>query len=241
MIEKLERSTLPETSMDESLTKMRWDVGVKARDVLQYKGMDTTSPVVIEQALRDVGVAPFTLESVKMYQYKTVMAAQRSVIIRNFFCRDRGLAFLWITSILVFVSLILGVINGFYDHGPHLLKAVTEAFLQGWIFPVLLWIPLLLFSNHIRDTHGVDTVVSHKWASVPIKDYVQEIPEFALSTAIQLKEKLPNADFYVVELRQESILMRKPTPDPFLVMSCGSKLYYLHVWDEPMFEYRKKI
>jgi len=57
-----------------------------------------------------------------------------------------------------------------------------------------------------------------------------EIPEFALSRAVEIKERLPKARFYVEEL------MVDKRYDPFLIVACGRERFYIDVWDEPEFE-----
>ena len=242
MIEKLERQQLPELTMDESLLKMRNELGAKAYRVLQYKGIGSSIPFgTIENALHKVGVAPFTKASVKLYQYKMLLESQRKVLLRNFICRDRGIVLVVITAILSFLSLIFGFVFGFTEKGPHLFSVVWSVLTSGWAVPVLFWIPLLLYTNHVRDTYGPNVVATHRWVSIAIENYNREIPEFALSTAVQLAELLPYASFHIEELYQENLQLLRPTPDPFLVMDCGGVRYYLHVWDEPKFEHRKKV
>jgi hypothetical protein len=56
------------------------------------------------------------------------------------------------------------------------------------------------------------------------------VPEFALSKAIEIKERLPKAEFYVDELKAVKRY------DPFLVVVCGRERFYIDVWDERNFE-----
>lgn len=75
------------------------------------------------------------------------------------------------------------------------------------------------------------------WKIVPLHNYADPIPEFVLSRAVELKEKLPAAEFYVeFPEREERVL-----PDPFLVMIYKGSSYFIEVWDEPKFEGRRTV
>jgi hypothetical protein len=74
------------------------------------------------------------------------------------------------------------------------------------------------------------TFVRAKWHLVPLRKFKGEVPEFALSKALEIKERLPKAEFYVDELRAVKRY------DPFLVVACGRERFYIDVWDEHDFE-----
>jgi hypothetical protein len=83
------------------------------------------------------------------------------------------------------------------------------------------------------EKHGVvleGTFVRAKWHLVPLRKFKGEVPEFALSKALEIKERLPKAEFYVDELRAVKRY------DPFLVVACGRERFYIDVWDEHDFE-----
>lgn len=71
--------------------------------------------------------------------------------------------------------------------------------------------------------------------------YTQPVPEFALQTACDLKEKLPHLEFFVEELVRKTERTRKPM-DPFLVVrdSSGTN-YYLEVWNEPGYKHERMV
>ena len=60
------------------------------------------------------------------------------------------------------------------------------------------------------------------------------IPEFALATAVRVKESLPTAKLSI------EILManERQLADPFLVMELAGQKFYLEVWNESKFEGR---
>jgi hypothetical protein len=83
------------------------------------------------------------------------------------------------------------------------------------------------------EKHGValeGTFVRARWHLVPLRKFKGEVPEFALSKALEIKERLPKAKFYVDELKA----IRRY--DPFLVVACGRERFYIDVWDEHDFE-----
>lgn len=68
------------------------------------------------------------------------------------------------------------------------------------------------------------------WGRTPIRYYTEEIPEFVLNKAIQIKKALPTVGVYVEHLVDQ--------PDPFLVVASGGEEFYVEVWMEPGFEGR---
>jgi hypothetical protein len=74
------------------------------------------------------------------------------------------------------------------------------------------------------------TYFSAQWHRVPLREYEGEVPEYALSHALEIKERVPGAEFEVEELRVEKRY------DPFLIVSCGRERFYIDVWDERRFE-----
>jgi hypothetical protein len=74
------------------------------------------------------------------------------------------------------------------------------------------------------------TYVQATWRTVPLRDFEGEVPEYALSHAVEIKERMPNVEFDVEELRVEKRY------DPFLIVYCGRERFYIDVWDEQPFE-----
>jgi hypothetical protein len=74
------------------------------------------------------------------------------------------------------------------------------------------------------------TYVRATWRTVPLQRFEGEVPAFALSRALEIKERMPGAEFEVEELRVEKRY------DPFLVARCGRERFYIDVWEEEEFE-----
>jgi hypothetical protein len=70
-----------------------------------------------------------------------------------------------------------------------------------------------------------------KWELLPLYVYNQDVPEFVLAKALDIKEKLPTAEFYIDQLRIDEVYV-----DPFLVVKDGEEMFWIEVWDEPEFE-----
>lgn len=73
--------------------------------------------------------------------------------------------------------------------------------------------------------------VTVEWKRCSLSTYNRKVEPFILSTAIEVKKRVPAAEFFVEEVRVES----KPY-DPFLIVKLGEESYYIGVWDEPKFE-----
>lgn len=78
----------------------------------------------------------------------------------------------------------------------------------------------------------VETFIDNrKWVHQPLKGYTDQVPEFALQTAVDLRPALgAGFEFGVCELTH--------VPDPFLTMKSSStgRIYYLEVWNEPNYK-----
>jgi len=73
--------------------------------------------------------------------------------------------------------------------------------------------------------------ITVRWELVALDGYLSEVPEFALRKAIQVKEAMPEATFFVDELRVNTKRI-----DPFLVVAHKGEKYWIEVWNEKKFE-----
>jgi hypothetical protein len=84
----------------------------------------------------------------------------------------------------------------------------------------------------------LDRFSGPSWIFHKISEYKQPIPEFVLAKAVQIKQRVPECEIYVVALEDY--------PDPFLVIGGKQKYswqepdeaHYVEVWAEPKFEGR---
>ena len=80
----------------------------------------------------------------------------------------------------------------------------------------------------------------HEWSWRELQLYSSPVPEFALQTAIDVSRELglPHAhEWFVDELRAR----QRPAADPFLVLRCAGREFYLEVWNEPDFKAKREV
>jgi hypothetical protein len=79
------------------------------------------------------------------------------------------------------------------------------------------------------------TTYTIRWRTIELSKYEKPIPEFALAKAVEIAEKVKNAQFSVEELTvsAERVVHDR---DPFLIVTAGRETFYIEVWDEPKFE-----
>lgn len=75
-----------------------------------------------------------------------------------------------------------------------------------------------------------------EWATDPISEYRQPIPEFAIDTALQIKQAIPEAEFSI------EYFVHWAKDDPFLSFKVPGvqRRFVVEVWDEPDFEAERK-
>ena len=74
------------------------------------------------------------------------------------------------------------------------------------------------------------------WWTTPIEEYDQPIPEFAIDTALHIKQAIPEATFSIEHF------VHWRTNDPFLSFKVpgGQRRFVVEVWDEPEFTAERK-
>lgn len=77
---------------------------------------------------------------------------------------------------------------------------------------------------------------SFEWNTATIQSYKGNVPEHALTKAVEIKREVPEVTFNVEYLVEKSERVVRPAPDPFLVVSLGPERYYIDVWDEKEYE-----
>ncbi len=73
-----------------------------------------------------------------------------------------------------------------------------------------------------------------QWRKVPIGSCDRPIPEFALHTAVRIKE----AD---AAAKLEIVYLTKVPADPFLKVTIGTRSAYVEFWDEAAFQGKRQI
>jgi hypothetical protein len=196
----------------------------------------------VATALEELGIEPLDRRSVdayKKYQKQKIEAKGSSRFVHYMHTADRidfwdGEAVVGVIGVGIICSIVpLGVI----------LDLKHPRFLAGcviWILSLILsWVVCMIAR------HKNCSTVTGNWYFTPIEQYRHAIPEFVLERALQLKSRLPEANFVVEWLGEET--SNVPTsyhpnpPDPFLAMNYGNIGLYLDVWDEPKFEGRRTV
>lgn len=75
-----------------------------------------------------------------------------------------------------------------------------------------------------------------RWRWVEVERFSEEVPEYVLRKAIQVKQTLPEGKLYIYALSDRSIENPLFRNDPFLVLVAGESRFFLEVWDERAFE-----
>lgn len=77
---------------------------------------------------------------------------------------------------------------------------------------------------------------SGNWDTTPIDGYDQPIPEFAIDTALRVKQAIPEAEFSIEHFVSWN------NDDPFLSFKVPGvqRRFVVEVWDEPDFEAKRK-
>lgn len=75
-----------------------------------------------------------------------------------------------------------------------------------------------------------------EWATTPIGEYDVPMPEFAIDTALKVKEAIPEAEFYIEHF------LHWRDQDPFLSFKVPGvqRRFVIEVWDEPDFIAKRK-
>ena len=183
-------------------------------NVLFRERMKSRQHKSLQRTLIDLDIQPFTRSSVEAYKESCEQTANRRLAetaLAGFgFSMLAGIGAL---LVLVFSTLFGFVVVAFYA-AVALLVSTTAAIACG-----------LIESRYSRE---------RTWSMQQLASYAEPIPEFALQTAVDIKQAHPEVEFYVCKLEENEIVV-----DPFLVLRSrdGDQEhdYYLEVWNESKF------
>lgn len=200
------------------------ELAVAAKQQLGYRVLANAQPLFA--AMAELGIKPFSLASVEAYKRKMVFWTNLKNLIATLsilFCR-----------IALAISIVGGVLS-FVIGGIWTIFAPIPEWCLWWFGASLIGFVGAGLVELYRD--GEDLFWRYaQWNKTPIYKYPEFIPEFAVQTAVDLKEKCPEAYFYIEELRIEGY----PILDPFLVVKHGDLEYHLEVWNEPCFKDKRQ-
>ena len=184
----------------------------------QKSGKQTTS---LEEALMELGLSAF--EPCSVEKYKERMASRATPFMSK----------AWILGgRLLLILSCLGVVGGLLCV---VIGAITSIFTSA-APPFIIGGGIVFFCSLITLRFAFILVEDVKvtvaqWELLNFEYYTGVIPEFALQTVNDLRERFPAICFGIDELSYKNVSI-----DPFLVvMNAGGGHAYIEVWNEPGF------
>lgn len=217
-------------------------LGYKLPDdvVEQYQTSDRKqdSSNEIRDALGELDDPPFTNASV--YRYKKAQATAaipwREKLV---------VCALWCAAALAMTACATGLMTAaFWVIGPTTLFASKVAGVITLFTFAVVCISLLTaflatrweFSQGEWDYKTTEAT----WSTYSLAGYEHPVPEFAMQTAVDLKDRFPATEFHIEQLTVTEKHHPLALSDPFLVVELPDKsLHYLEVWNEPEFDAKR--
>ncbi len=186
-------------------------LSLAARRELGYEVLaELDEQMKLRTALDELGVSPFTDESVERYKHAAVADAGSEIA--------KGKALLAVSWIGATLSLVC--------FGPALL-----GWFVSWKVGLASLIGLIAGLVMVGSVAGTTVKEQASWNVTPLLGYGSQVPKDVLRLAVQLKKRLPSVELMVHELVQSERVL-----DPFLAARLGKTTYFVAVWDEPKFE-----
>ena len=165
----------------------------------------------LHETLAELEIAPFTNESVKAYKDA---------------CEEE--AFTTLDNIID-SSFILGLFAAVGAFPVLIVAALFSmgelAFYAAAVLSVGMVIAIACYNL------GGHYFLEKKWQMHALEAYPEPVPEFALQTAMDVKNRCPDVEFYISTLVEAEVII-----DPFLVLRFHDgerdRDYYLEVWNE---------
>jgi hypothetical protein len=171
----------------------------------------------LTNALRIVGLKPFTLESVERYKEAEVKKHQEHPIMG--FLRDHRDVIGDFSIRTILFCVVACIVLAFLLDGKVLKLWETIS-----VILLVFSIGLLICEAYLSPKPKIDA----RWRRSQLNEYGAPVPEFALATALELHQRLPGIRFEIDEL-----LVNRVRCDPFLVATYNDVEYYVEVWSEP--------
>lgn len=168
----------------------------------------------LRKAMVDLGIRPFRPSTVEWYKRRKIglFPAPFLFVAAVFLC--------------VFGVIVFGIV----------IAGMKEDGISGW------WLLLPSATLALGIWAGITDLqqgsYSRLWASDSLPEYRQPVPEFVLQSALDIKARCPQAEFFV-----EQLLVESRPRDPFLVVYVPESVtrYYIEVWNEPSFKQRRVL
>ena len=216
-----------ETVSDEDYAGIR-ELAERSQKLLCYHALKrtceqrrTTDDLV--RAMSDLDIHPFDEKSVEKYKKKQAFRARRKDAQTVACAVTLGVLVACLATLVV--SLLVWPVWACLAVGSSICGIVAlGAFLTG-----VACVGTIIFMEEQLNFSILDV----EWKMSELKYYDHPVPEFALETACNLKEKCPGAEFFVDWMDSRRVFLN----DPFLVVGDRTgKKYYIEVWNEPKFQ-----
>ena len=218
----LERQAVALPDFDRGEREIRFALDRESRKVL---GSTVLTPeeqaFYLSLALSDLGIRPYTKESVAAYQREMGTRANRKI--DEEFARRKHRKY-WRVAPALWGSAILWLLIG-------ILLVPLNTWVGNWKGALVVIPAVILAFFGVGATTPMSRPKRWTWQIEMTRDHGGAIPTFAVQSALAIEKRVPWARFSIEELSRERI-----SRDPFLVVSAGDERHYIEVWDEPKFQ-----
>lgn len=198
-----------------------------AERLLEARPVPKTAPPSVREVLADLGIQPFTAESVASYKAAQVAKHRPPLWHRVLGFIDRHLG-LETVALNLLVGFIMFFLTGVITIVLEFLTDVSVA-LGFWemvvgavgALAIFVWAPTIL-GRPIKEPARWQLALFYRYGEVPLP---------VSRTAELVRRRLPAGELLVDELVQHEYRL-----DPFLVLRHEGEDYYLAVWDETDFD-----
>lgn len=201
------------------------DLADRAAKLLGYERLrdeDSSKGIDIMSVLSELDIAPFEFRSVQ--KYKIQKAKSIGIYNKRFL---QAIEALGVALVGVAIFSILTTLTAMTSDG------VSWTVIS---VPFMIAVLSMVIATTLARGINEDKRKIGKWKLVPLKGATERVPEFALETACQIKERIPSAEFYL-----DTLVCEEVQYDPFLVLRLNNTDYYLEVWDEPGFKQEREF
>jgi hypothetical protein len=183
---------------------------------LQQSMQRRQANAILRAKLQLVGVSPFTVESVQRYK-KIAIANTRKPKLR---------VFVGTAIIIAMIAATIGLVDCLSrpDTSDTITFGALFATAVGWLLSTII-AGAVIFNGR-----------KAQWMTHSLHNFKEQVPEFAIQTAIDIREHCPDAEFYVDKLE-----FTRPLDLFLCVKTRHSDMFYVEVWNEPGFKQQREI
>lgn len=173
-------------------------------------------PTDLYKCFNELDIRPFTERSVANYKYYTTEFYKNLDSVLAISCLIAGFA----AAAFTVASFVFSIANFFGYCEPQYWPSFASTILWS-----IVGIGLL---GHLW------TSKTRHWQQTSFESYQDQMPEYALQTAVDVKKHLPMATICV-----DRLIISDMVIDPFLVVRYKARDYYVEVWNEPKYKQQR--